>query len=388
MEKYQGKTANKRARGYHGPIRVTQDPPASSLSKKFARATEVATGVPFIVDYNNPATPLSVSTQMQSAHRGHNGFFRVSSVTAFLKRIMRSNGQGKRGRKLQVKFDSTALRVVWEGNTAIGVEYLQNGEQKVAYANKAVIVCAGLRSSPFLLHSGVGPAGLLNDLGIPVVYDNPNVGQGLIDQTPVPILYTTDPKDSQAGATTFFAQMSNLPSPTGSPSGRQIRLAVIDAIPGLTPVIVDLLQPKSRGSITINSSDPLQQPIINFGLLSNSDDLNLLVAAFQTYVKNISQQLQLIDKSYQLVLPVPEILEDTTLTQQYIREIAGTDFHYQGHCRMAPLDQGGVVNSRGQVHGVHHLIVADNSIIPSPIDGSPMTSAYLIAWNIARLLGH
>jgi len=388
MEDYEGKTANKRARGHHGPIHVTQDPPASVLSKKFAEATTAATGIPFVSDYNNPETPLSVSTQIQSAHRGHDGFFRVSSVNAFLDRIMKSNGNGKKGARLKVNFNSTALRIIWEGKTAVGVQYLQDGQVKSAYAKKAVIVCAGLRSSPFLLYSGIGPASLLSSLGIPVIYDNPSVGQGLIDQTPVPIVYATNPKDSQAGTTTIFAQISNLPAPTGTPEGRKIRLAVIDAIPGLTPVIVDLLQPQSRGTISITSADPLTQPLINFGLLSNSNDLALLTSTFQTYVKDLTAQLQLIDPQYQLLLPPPEILDDTTLVQSYIREIAGTDYHYQGHCRMAPLNQGGVVNSQGKVYGVNHLIIADNSIVPSPIDGSPMTSAYLIAWNIAKILGY
>ena len=388
MEVYQGKTANKNARGYHGPINVTQDPPPSILSGKFASATNLATGIPFVVDYNDPKTPLSVSTQMQSAHRGHNGFFRVSSVNAFLEKIMKSNGQGKKGRNLRVNFNSTALRVIWEGKKAVGVEYLQDGIIKSVYANKAIIVCAGLRSSPFLLHSGIGSAGLLNSLGIPVIYDNPNVGQGLIDQTPVTALFATNPRDSQAGTTTIFAQISNLPSPTGSPSGRQIRLAVVDGIPGLTPIIVDLLQPQSRGSITITSSNPLIQPVIDFGLLSDPDDLDLLTAAFQTYIKNINNQLQLLDPRYRLIFPDPAILDDTALVQDYIRAIAGTDFHYQGHCRMAPQNQGGVVNFQGRVYGVENLIIADNSIVPLPIDGSPMTSAYLIAWNIANMLGY
>lgn len=386
MEDYDGKTANKHARGYCGPINVTQNPSASILSKKFAMATTMATNIPFVCDYNDPKTPLSVSTQMQSAHRGHDGFYRVSSVTAFLNKIMHSNGTGKKCRNLTVKFNSTALRVIWNGNVAVGVEYLQEGKQKIAYANKGVIVCAGLGSSPFLLHSGIGPSSLLNSLGIPVVYNNPNVGQGLIDQTPVTILFATNPKDSQAGATTFFAQISNLPSPTNSPDGRQIRLAVVDPIPGITPMIVDLLQPKSRGGITIVSADPLVQPVIDLGLLSNPEDLKLLVTTFQTYIKNISSQLHKIDPQYELLLPPPEILDDANLVESYIREIAATDFHYQGHCRLAPLDQGGVVDSQGRVYGTKNLYVADDSIVPAAIDGSPMTSAYLIAWNVARLL--
>lgn len=388
MEDYNGKTTDKHARGHHGPIKVTQNPPASILSDKFATATTLVTGIPIVTDYNDPNVPLSIATQMQSAHAGHNGFYRVSSINAFLDDIMKSNGNGKKGKNLKVNFNSTALKIIWEEQKAVGVEYIQEGKLKTVYANKGVIVCAGLRSSPFLLHSGVGPAALLNSLNIPVIYDNPNVGQGLVDQTPVTVVFATNPKDSQAGTTTIFAQMSNLPSPSGDPEGRQIRLAVVDAIPGITTMIVDLLQPKSRGQITISSANPLAQPVINFGLLSNPDDLNLLTAAFQTYIKDINNQLQLIDPRYQLIFPDPAILDDVGLVQDYIREIASTDYHYQGHCRMAPLAQGGVVDSHGKVYGVQNLIVADNSIVPLAIDGSPMTSAYLIAWNIANLLGY
>ncbi len=389
LEDYDGKTSNKHARGHHGPIRITQDPHASALSKKFTEAMIQATGIPFASDYNDPNIPLSVSKQIQSSHRGDNGYYRVSSVNAFLgESVMTEGGRGKHGRKLKVHFGSTALRVIWDGQTAVGVEYLHNGHIKSVYAKKAVIVCAGLRSSTFLLHSGIGSSSLLSSLGIPVIFDNPNVGQGLIDQTPVPIIFATNPYDSQAGTTTIFSQIANLPSPVGSPEGRQIRLATIDAIPGITPVIVDLLQPQSRGSITIASNNPLDQPVIDFGLLTNSADLDLLTSTYQIYVKNLNQALQAIDPQYQLLLPPPEILDDISLVQAYIRAIAGTDFHYQGHCRMAPLNQGGVVDAKGRVYGVKNLIIADNSIVPSPIDGSPMTSAYLIAANIARLLGY
>jgi choline dehydrogenase-like flavoprotein len=389
LEDYHGKTTNKHARGHHGSIKITQDPHASTLSKKFTRAMIQATGIGFAEDYNDPNIPLCVSDQIQSAHRGDNGFYRVSSVNAFLgENVMTEGGKGRHDRKLKVHFNSMALRIIWDGQTAVGVQYLHNGQVKSVYAKKAVIVCAGLRSSAFLLYSGVGPAGLLGSLGIPVIFDNPNVGQGLIDQTPVPIVFATNPLDSQAGTTTVFSQIGNLPAPEGSPVGRQIRFATVDAIPGITPVIVDLLQPQSRGSITIASANPTDQPVVDFGLLSNPADLDLLTSTFQTYVKNLNLQLQAIDPQYQLLFPPPEILDDALLVQAYIEEIAGTDFHFQGHCRMAPLNQGGVVDSSGRVYGVNNLIVADNSIVPSPIDGSPMTSAYLIAANIARLLGY
>lgn len=53
---------------------------------------------------------------------------------------------------------------------------------------------------------------------------------------------------------------------------------------------------------------------------------------------------------------------------------------------MAPLSKGGVVDRRGNVHGVRDLIVADASIVPYTVDGNTSSVAYLIGYTIARQL--
>lgn len=388
IEHYHGQTTNPKARGHHGPISVRQDPP-SKLSETFAKAIIQATGVPYVLDYNDPFTPMGVPTQVQVTHSGPDSFLRVSSATAFLNgSVMKSNGTGVHGRKLQVRFESTALRTIWEGKKAVGVEYLQNGVTKRVFANKGVIVCAGLRSSPFLLHSGIGPSAKLTSLGIPVVFDNPNVGQGLADQYNCILLFSSTPEDSAAGTNIVFSFISWLPAPGGNPNSRQIRFTGVDLVPGLTTCILDLDQPKSRGSVTINSANPLDPPVVDQGVLTDSSDLDLFVSALMTYVKDINIQLQTINPDYQLVFPDPAILDDPVLVTAFVQGIAGSNLHFQSHCRMAPLNQGGVVDPTGRVYGVQNLFVADNSINPQPTDGSPMSTGYLVAANIARLLGY
>lgn len=216
LEKYHGKTTNPAARGYHGPLTVRQDP-VSKLAEVFTLAEIAATDTPFVLDYNDPKTPIGVSSQFQLTRKGAHSFYRVSSATAFLNHhVMDSHGKGVNGRKLQVYFESTGLRTIWDGNKAIGVEYMQNGVVKQVYADKGVIVCAGLRSSPFLLHSGVGPAALLTTLGIPVIYDNPNVGQNLADQQNTVLLFSSNPNDSNTGGKWDF-----FPNFLASRSGRR-----------------------------------------------------------------------------------------------------------------------------------------------------------------------
>ncbi len=394
LETYHGETTNPAARGHHGPIDVRQVQDPSNVALKFSLAMlnidPLRKPFSLIVDYNDPKTPIGVSPQLQYTQKGENGELRVSSVTAFLnKKVVTPDGYGVNGRKLRILFESRGLRTLWEGNKAIGVEYLNNGQIKQVFAKKGVIVCAGLFSSPFLLHSGVGPAALLQSLGIPVIFNNPNVGQGLADQPSVFTVFTSNPMDTpleqSAGLFTQIAWLPD-PDPHTDSTKREIRIATINPIPGFTAALVDLCQPLSRGSVSINSPNPLDPPVINQGEFTNPEDLELYVRAFQVYMQNLHLNLQATDPLYQLIIPPPEILNDPDLIRDFVKFQVNSDQHFQSHCRMAPFDQGGVVDSTGHVYGVQNLIVADDSIVPQNMDGSPMASAYLIGANIARLL--
>ncbi len=435
LENYNGSTSNPAARGFGGPINVRQIPFPTPFSIKFTQAVAAATGTPIVLDYNDPNTPIGVTPQLQYTQSGLDGKYRVSSATAFLNdSVVTPDGNGVGNRKLKIKFKSTALRTIWKGNKAVGVEYFNNGKIKKTYANKGVIVCGGLYSSAFLMHSGVGPKETLLPLGIDVKYDNPNVGNALADQDLLIIAFAANPNDTPIssgnsknfsgkitldildptfpfnffdvpsnlkykdqllsvffGASEFpensiFSQIAWLPAPGGDPTVRQARLTTINPIPGLALGLVDLVQPLSRGRITINSFNPFDPPVVDSGIFSNPADLALYIQVFQTYIKNINATLHAMDPSYELIFPPLEILNDVDLLTAFIKEAVGSNQCWQSHCRMAPLNQGGVVDSIGRVYGVENLYVADDSIVPVAMDGTPMATAYLIAANIARLL--
>ena len=425
LENYSGLTITPNARGDSGLLPVWQVPTVPQItSNVFLPALQSALpGIPTVIDYNDPTVSNCIDPRVQYTQMGSSGELRASSAIAFLNNtVIDSNGNGINGRQLSVMFNVTANNIIWEGNTAIGVTYYENGVLKKIYANKGVLVAAGVKSSAFLMRSGVGPAALLQSLNIPVMYDNPNVGQNLKDQYHLIFIYQTNPADTPtlplltlansiltalaqtnvgqqllfyignfvAAQNNMFFHTAWLPAVGGSASDpRSFRFAAINPIPGYVVVLFDLLQPESSGFITINSASPFDEPTMDMGVFSNSNDLTLYLNAVKVYIKNITDQLALVDPQYQLVYPNPSILtNDVNLTNFILSDVA-SDMHFQGHCRMAPLNQGGVVDSTGHVYGVNNLIVADDSIAPVGTDGGPMASAYMIADNIANImLGH
>lgn len=436
LENYIGITPDPATRGVGGPLTIRQVPIPTSFSVKFTQAIAAATGVPIVIDYNDPNTPIGATERLQYTQIGVDGRLRLSSANAFLNEsVVTPNGKGVNGRKLTVKLKSTALRTIWKDKKAIGVEYFNDGKIKKVYADKGVIVCAGLFSSAFLMHSGVGPEEVLKPLKIRIKFNNPNVGNALADQTLLIIAWATNKEDtptspenscnstpplpSRLSFNTFdsslfsnlavanqaqllnsllcngyafpgnsiFAQIAWLPAP-GDPSStvRKVRFSSVNPFPGIAFTLVDLVQPLSRGRITLNSFNPFDPPVIDNGMFTNPDDLNLYVQTFQTYIKQLNATLHQMDSKYELLFPPLEIINDTDLLATFIKEAVMSNQCWQSHCRMAPLSQGGVVDSRGRVYGVENLFVADDSIVPVAMDGTPMATAYLIAANIARLL--
>ena len=94
--------------------------------------------------------------------------------------------------------NSHATRLLFDaaGKRCTGVEYVQDGQLKQAFAGKEVVVCLGALESPhLLLNSGIGSPEQLRQFDKPVVVDLPGVGEnfhnhvltGLIAETKDPV---------------------------------------------------------------------------------------------------------------------------------------------------------------------------------------------------------
>lgn len=62
---------------------------------------------------------------------------------------MTPEGFGVNARKLQVLYKTTALRILFDGRTAIGMEFLVEGKKIRAFARKKVIISAGKTAHSF-----------------------------------------------------------------------------------------------------------------------------------------------------------------------------------------------------------------------------------------------
>jgi len=152
-----------------GPLNVSDVTQTHPVSDAVVEAC-VEAGLPRNADVNG-AEQEGVSYYQLTVKNGQ----RCSAAVAYLHPVMgRAN--------LTVETNALSTRILFDGKRAVGVEYLQNGETKVAKASREVILAGGAINSPQLLQlSGIGPGGLLSEHGIPVVADLPGVGENLQD---------------------------------------------------------------------------------------------------------------------------------------------------------------------------------------------------------------
>lgn len=354
LEKYNGLTDNPRSRGFEGRIDIRQAPKnPTTMAEKFVAAVEQGTGHQEILDYNDPLTPLGPFTRWQ-LYQNSNGA-RENSSRAFLSSdIMTPNGRGVKGRKLRVFFNTTALRVLFSDKSANGVELLKEGRHLKVFARKKVIVAAGINSAQLLMLSGIGPAKMLRQAGIPVVFDNPNVGNNLRNHTLNFATFTTNPEDNGLPSNdpnALYTGGAFLPDPTGiNPNRRAVQLVGI-AADGMLNLAILFLRPKSRGSITIQNNDPLKIVLADEGFLDNEDDMESVKNIYKVYIKEIAARLEAIDPSYRLVSPTLDTINDDFRLEEFIKQNFEHNHHQQGSLRMAPLSHGGLSTEEARFTG-------------------------------------
>ncbi|QRV84511.1 GMC oxidoreductase [Ceratobasidium sp. AG-Ba] len=149
-------------------------------------------------------------------------------------------------------------------------------------------------------------------------------------------------------------------------------------------MLMVLQHPFSRGSVHINSSDPLARPVYDPNYLSKSLDQDSLVEALK-FSKKISETEPMASLIAGRQDPAPDLVTDAQLLN-YTKTFARTVHHPIGTLVMADEKLGGVVGSDLKVYGTSNLRVVDASIIPLHMGTHLSRTVYGIGEKAAALI--
>jgi choline dehydrogenase-like flavoprotein len=317
---------------------------------------------------------------------------------------------------LEVRTETLALRVLFDGRRAVGVETERDGVVARLGANREVVLAGGTFHSPhILMHSGIGNESALRELGITPVHDLPAVGRHLKDHPSTPI--AMDMKDSTSYGLSwkalprdivqlfqYFLLRSGPLSSNLFETNAYIRTsAAVDrpdmqlvfqpARRNLKPFPIPLghgyaiaavcLYPKSEGSVSLADPDPHTAPLIDPALGSNPADLEFLVKGLKLARKVFAHESFRRYGAHERE-PGPHVVADEAL-MEYVRNTLVTVHHPGSTCRMGPAGDN-VVDHELRVHGLEALRVADASIYPRLVGANTNASVVAIAEKASDML--
>ncbi|MCX7649987.1 MAG: GMC family oxidoreductase N-terminal domain-containing protein [Flavobacteriales bacterium] len=372
------------------------------LSRLFVEAMAEA-GIPPREDLNEPETEGAGLHQVNQ-RQGE----RHSPARAFIRELV-----GRPGIVLLTGHRALRLVLNETGTEVSGVEVLVGKKKQTLRARKGYIVSCGAFDTPaLLLRSGIGDAEALNAVGIQPIVHLPAVGKNLQDHPYLPLTmgvknYTTYDQaetlwnilswyvsrsrslmtTNAAEAGGFWRSSPGLPQPDIQfhfvPAHFMDHGFVRSRSSGISLCAI-LIQPQSRGSVTLNPHDVWGAPLIDPAVFSDSEDL----ATFQKGVLKCSEVLH--GPIFQALAsgqdPLPNRFHDETSLQEHIRNYTELLYHPAGTCRMGTDPSHSVTSPSLQVHGISNLFVADASVMPTISAGNTHAPTLMIAEKASELI--
>ena len=377
--------------GVGGPMAVSDGRAMTPLIETMIEASVLA-GIDQTDDFNG-AEQAGVGRFQLTQRNGR----RCSTAAAFLHpAIDRPN--------LDVFTDAFALRILFDGIRATGVEFARGGQAEKIHASREVILSAGAYHSPtLLLLSGIGPADDLKLFGIDVREDLP-VGHNLQDHLMAQLNYETDERSLFGSFTPEnferFEQDGTGPLSSNIPeAGAFLRSRPdLDAPDvqfhyapsmfydeGLTaphahgycfgPVVI---KPSSRGRVTLRTPLPDSKPCVRCNFLDTEEDRRSLIEGVRVALRIAEQApLQAVARS---PFSVPEDGSDEGILT-WARRSGQTVYHPTSTCAM-----GAVVDPDLRVYGIDGLRVVDASVMPTITRGNTNAATIMIAEKAADLI--
>ncbi len=377
--------------GVGGPLNVADQRDPNPLSRAFVQAAQEC-GYAFNPDFNGASQEgFGLYQVTQKGGRRH------SAANAYLK-------PARSRQNLKVEVHALTTCILFDGQRAAGVRYVQNGQVMEARAEREVILAGGAINSPqILMLSGIGPAAHLSELGIPVVADLPGVGQNLQDHLVAGAVYSCSQPVSLAHAeelsqvAKFLLQGKGMLTSNVAEVGGFIKTKPDAPMPDIQfhfgpayfvdhgfyhldgdgfSVGATLIHPQSRGHLCLKSTDPQAAPAIFANYLADPADLDTLIKGVRLGRK-IAHSAAFDPYRKEEVLPGTALEDDSSLVK-LIRQLSVTLYHPVGTCKMGS-DPLAVVDAQLRVRGLQGLRVIDASVMPVIPGGNTNAPTLMIA---------
>ena len=337
---------------------------------------------------------------------------RISAAIGYLDEATRARPN------LTIWPDTRALRIAFEGQTAVGVHVRRAGEEVFVGGGLVVVSSGAIHSPALLMRSGVGPGAELQRLGIPLVADRAGVGQNLQEHATISVsAYMPRQARLQAALRRHIHVALRYSSGlAGAPEQDMYMVAISKT--GWHPVgcclgslLTWINKPYSRGAVNLTSADPDAELDVAFNLLADHRDAERLKnglvfiarlfedpamgkVALDPFPTSYSERVRdlakvtaknkvlttvlagllggpaalrrpLINSVIAEGAGLAELLRDDDKLDTFVREKVHGVWHASGTCRMgAAGDRDAVVGVGGRVIGVDGLAVVDASVMP------------------------
>ncbi|MFD2058397.1 GMC family oxidoreductase [Mesorhizobium calcicola] len=393
-------------RGGSGPLNTQFCRYKDELIDAFATASRDA-GYPQTDDYNGAVQEGFGRLQM-TIENGR----RCSTASAYLRPAMRRGN-------VKVLTGAMATKILLKDGRATGIAYTRGGAGHEVLARREVLLAGGVINTPQLMMlSGIGDSAELAAHGIETKLDRPQVGKNLQDHVSVIVMYRRKQPgpflrmmradrigldfvktyltgkgfsgDVPGGVVAFLKSDASRPLPdvqllfTAAPLGAWPYMSPFKApfADGFATRIV-AVQPESRGSVNLASSDPLAAPLIHQNFLSSQRDWQSLRAGFRV-ARNLASQPSMAPFVGAEFFPGPTCESDDEI-DEHIRKTSITVHHPAGTCRMG-VDAESVVDPELRVCGIAGLRTVDASVMPDLVCGNINAAVIMIAEKAADLI--
>ena len=400
--------------GHQGPLNISPAINFGKLDQAFLDAAQQA-GYPYNHDFN-AENQFGTGVLDVTVHQGQ----RQSTALTYL-------ADSSEYKNLTIHTQALAHNVEIANHKANSIRYSVGADVKTAFADKEIILCLGSFATPQLLMlSGIGPSDHLYAHGIDVINELSGVGENLQDHMNYPMQYgctdesltlarlqridralgigirylltksgpcanpfwsthlffSADDASTVPDLQTMFTRMVVKEAPSNSSSlslanlGSQILVRGKQAGCGFQ-LDINQMHPESRGRVQLNSSNPVDHPLIDPNFLAEQKDARDLIEGIKRMRELVSQSAF---DSYrgEEIQPGIDAQSDAQLLKS-IKQLITTGHHPVGTCKMGTdNDQTAVVDTQLRVKGIENLRIVDGSIMPSIVTGN--TNAPIIAF--------